>query len=178
MAKRAVFLDRDGVINQTIFRDGKARAPDHLHQFEFLPGVPAAIAKLKEAGFLTIVVTNQPDVARGWQQKHVVEAMNEKVMAELQVDDLKTCFHDDEHDCLCRKPKPGMLEASALEWDIDLRQSFMIGDRLGDIQAGNAAGCVSILVGPGDSQNSDILAELRVSSLTEAAAWICGQVTK
>ena len=78
--RKAVFLDRDGVINPTLFRDGKPRAPDTLEQFEFFPGVKDAVNALKAAGFLTIIVTNQPDVARGWQEKEIVDAMNDKVM--------------------------------------------------------------------------------------------------
>ncbi len=172
MSRKAVFLDRDGVINQTIFRNGKARAPDHLHEFEFFPGVKEAVNLLKDAGYLTIVVTNQPDVARGWQTKEVVDSMNALVIRELGVDDLKVCFHDTGSGCECRKPRPGMLLTSAHEWDIDLALSYMIGDRMGDIEAGNSAGCTSILVGPGDHAYGQIRPAENVNSLLEAANWI------
>jgi D-glycero-D-manno-heptose 1,7-bisphosphate phosphatase len=174
--KRAVFLDRDGVINRTFLKDGKARAPDRLEDFEFLPGVKEAINELKQAGFLTIVVTNQPDVARGLQTKEVVDSMNEKVAHDLAIDDLKVCFHTDEHGCQCRKPNSGMLLEAASAWDIDLSLSYMIGDRYSDIQAGNQAGCTSILVGPGDRLASERLEQLlpatQVKSLWEASRWI------
>lgn len=171
--KRAVFLDRDGVINQTIFRDGKPRAPDHLEDFHFFPGVTEAVCDLKQAGFLIIVVTNQPDVARGWQKREVVEAMNQKVMNELGVDAIQVCYHVEKDQCLCRKPKPGMLTEAAGEWEIDCKRSFMVGDRFGDIEAGVAAGCAgTVLVGPGDIQGPSPEPSARVASLREAADWI------
>lgn len=170
--RRAVFIDRDGVINRTHFRDGKPRAPSTLEDFEYLPGVEEAIRTLREAGFLTIVVTNQPDVARGWQSRDVVEAMNRKVLDELQVDAVEVCYHDNIDDCLCRKPRPGMLTRSAESWEIDLGRSFMVGDRMSDIAAGSAAGCVSILVEPSDADRDAPEPAARVSSLLEAARWI------
>jgi D-glycero-D-manno-heptose 1,7-bisphosphate phosphatase len=160
----AVFLDRDGVINQTLFKNGKHLAPDTIETFLFFPGVKEAILALKAAGYLVIVVTNQPDVARGWQKKEVVDAMNEKVRRELAVDDLKVCFHTDEHQCECRKPKPGMITEAAKDWGIDLSSSYMIGDRDSDLEAGKAAGCVSYLVGDGG-----------FASLALATAHILGQ---
>jgi D-glycero-D-manno-heptose 1,7-bisphosphate phosphatase len=175
--RKAVFLDRDGVINRTIFRDGKPRAPDTVEDFEFFPGVEMAVARLRAAGFLIVVVTNQPDVARGWQKRENVDAMNAIVRERLAVDCLKACFHLDAEGCLCRKPLPGMLHEAATELGIDLSSSFMVGDRLGDIEAGRAAGCRG---------NLFILSEYRVSgedaaifkpdgifgSLPEAAEWI------
>ncbi len=139
--RKAVFLDRDGVINRTIFRDGKPRAPDSIEDFEFFPGVEAAVTRLRTAGYLIVVVTNQPDVARGWQKRENVDAMNAIVRERLAVDGLKACFHLDSHGCLCRKPLPGMLHEAATELGIDLSASFMVGDRRGDIEAGRAAGC-------------------------------------
>jgi D-glycero-D-manno-heptose 1,7-bisphosphate phosphatase len=167
MKRKAVFLDRDGVINKTMIRDGKARAPDFLEHFEYFDGVKEAIAALKNAGFLAIVVTNQPDVARGWQKKEIVEAMNAQVSRELLVDDLKVCFHVDEEQCLCRKPKAGMLIDAAKDWNIDLTSSYLVGDRDSDIEAGQTAGCISIRLGPGE-----VLPAIQLNSLLEAAQWI------
>lgn len=176
MKRRAVFLDRDGVINQVFIRDGKARAPDRLDQFEFFPGVHEAVKALKQAGFLTIVVTNQPDVHRGWQKREIVDQMNDLVRRELEVDDVKVCFHVREHECACRKPKAGMLLESAIEWEIDLQNSFMIGDRFSDLQAGKLAGCKSILVGSGEGAEDESIERLtpaaQVSSLLEASEFI------
>ncbi len=172
LGKKAVFLDRDGVINTTHMRDGKARAPDTLEDFKFFPRVKEALESLKKAGFLTIVVTNQPDVARGWQKKEIVDSMNDKVMRELAVDDLKVCFHLDSDQCACRKPKPGMLVESAAQWGIELSRSYMIGDRQSDLEAGLAAGCASILVGAGDVEKLALTPAAQVESLYQAAEWI------
>lgn len=144
--KRAVFLDRDGVINNTFFRDGKTRAPSTVEQFSFLPGVREAAQALKNAGFVLIVVTNQPDVVRGWQKREVVEAMNDIVRRELDVEDILVCWHDDHHGCECRKPLPGMILEAADTWQISLESSFMVGDRESDVAAGHAAGCRTFLV--------------------------------
>lgn len=170
--RKAVFLDRDGVINDTVFRDGKPRSPDHVNHFHFLPGVQEAAARLRGAGFLLVVVTNQPDVARGWLKRENVLAMNQKVFDVLRVDAVKACFHDNADHCVCRKPKPGMLLEAARELDIDLRQSFMVGDRFSDVEAGAAAGCRTILVGEGDQVASPRKPDARVASLLEAAEWI------
>jgi len=169
----AIFLDRDGVINDTVFRDGKPRAPDRVEDFRFFPGVEDAIRRFHSAGYLTIVVTNQPDVARGWQTRENVDAMNQVVRDVLQVTDLYVCFHIDVDGCHCRKPLPGMLLDAAKKWGIDIPRSFMIGDRFGDICAGVAAGCKgALLVGPGDAQKDAPEPSALVSSLAEAADWI------
>ena len=173
--KRAVFLDRDGVLNHTFFRNGKPRAPESLEQFTFIPGTKTAIDFLKNAGFITVVVTNQPDVARGWQKKEIVQAMNDIVLKELEVHDLKVCFHDDQEGCDCRKPNPGMLLEAAVAWDIDLANSFMVGDRLSDIEAGNRAGCTGILIGAGDSFQVSKSPSFQTESLIQAVEWILVQ---
>ncbi len=144
--KRAVFLDRDGIINRAVVRDGRPYPPATVEEFELLPGVEAAIHALREARFLVIVVTNQPDVATGVQRRHVVEAMHDKLRAAGLCDDIKACYHTDFDGCECRKPKPGMLIEAAREWQIDLAQSFMVGDRWRDVAAGKAAGCYTFFV--------------------------------
>ena len=144
--KRAVFLDRDGVINRALLRNGKPYPPATLDEFEFLPGVERAALALREAGFLIVVVTNQPDVATGVQRRLVVEAMHAKLRVAGLCDDVKVCYHMDADGCSCRKPKPGMLIEAAREWKIDLRRSFMVGDRWRDVAAGKAAGCYTIFV--------------------------------
>jgi len=173
MVARAVFIDRDGVINENVQRDGRPVAPTRLEDFRFLPGVDQAAARLKAAGFVLVVVTNQPDIATGRTPREVAEAMNDKVRQRLPVDDVKMCAHVDQDGCECRKPKPGMLRAAAAERGIDLAASYMIGDRASDIGAGRAAGCVTILVdsaagAPPVRQESDMVAR----SLREAAQLI------
>ncbi len=175
--RKAVFLDRDGVINRTIFRNGKPRAPDRVEEFELFPGVPEAVARLRAAGFLIVVVTNQPDVARGWQTRANVEAMNEIVQSRLGVDGLKVCYHVDADGCPCRKPLPGMLVEAAAELGIDFGSSYMVGDRRGDIEAGRAAGCLASLwveSGPAvvSDFSADFSADARVDSLSAATDWI------
>jgi D-glycero-D-manno-heptose 1,7-bisphosphate phosphatase len=117
-----------------------------LEEFELLPGAAQTIEALRKAGFLIIVVTNQPDVATGVQRREVVEAMHENLRAAGLCDDIKVCFHTDADGCECRKPKPGMLIDAAREWQIDLSRSFMVGDRWRDVAAGKAAGCYTFLI--------------------------------
>jgi D-glycero-D-manno-heptose 1,7-bisphosphate phosphatase len=144
--RAAVFLDRDGVINQVTVRDGRPHPPASVDESELLPGVCEACQMLLKTGYLLIVVTNQPDVVRGCQSREGVEGINAWVRRMLPVDDVLTCYHDDADRCTCRKPKPGLLLQAADRWMVDLHRSVMIGDRWSDIQAGRAAGCTSILI--------------------------------
>ena len=147
--QRAVFLDRDGVINQCEVRDGKPYAPRALEDFELLPRVIPAVRMLKDAGLLVIVGTNQPDIGNGLVDVVVVEAMHDVLRKRLPLDDIKMCPHRQDEGCDCRKPKPGMLIAAAKERNIDLSRSFMVGDRWGDIVAGQAAGCYTFMLDRG-----------------------------
>jgi D-glycero-D-manno-heptose 1,7-bisphosphate phosphatase len=160
--QRAVFLDRDGVINRAFVRHGKPYPPVTLDEFEILPGVADALHALHEVGFLLIVATNQPDVARGLQQREVVEAMHQRLRDFLPLDDIKVCYEIDGPYCICYKPKPGMLLAAAGEHNIDLARSYMIGDRWRDVGAGNAAGCWTIFIDRGYAE-----------PLTEAPDAVC-----
>jgi D-glycero-D-manno-heptose 1,7-bisphosphate phosphatase len=144
--RRAVFLDRDGVINRAVVRAGRPYPPASVEEMLFLPRAAEAIERLRGAGFRLIVVTNQPDVATGVQEREAVEAINDCIRRTTMVDDIKVCYHADEDNCACRKPKPGMLVEAAREWSLDLAQSFMVGDRWRDIVAGQAAGCKTILI--------------------------------
>lgn len=170
--KKALFLDRDGVINQLIIRNGKAQAPYTPEEFSLYPGVEEAFLRLKETDYLKIIVTNQPDVSRGWVKVESVEAINKRIKEILPIDDIKICYHTNADLCLCRKPMPGMLIEAAKEWEIDLKKSYMIGDRYGDIAAGVAAGCITVLVGPGDEQGNYPSPDFRVESLLEGVKLI------
>jgi D-glycero-D-manno-heptose 1,7-bisphosphate phosphatase len=145
---RAVFLDRDGVINRALERGGFPYAPTSLGEFEIYPEVPEACAKLKAAGFLLVVATNQPDVGRGTLEKSVVEKIHAHMTAQLPIDRVEVCYHPGKgaSECDCRKPKPGMLLRAARELNIDLARSWMVGDRWRDIDCGHAAGCRTILI--------------------------------
>lgn len=169
--RRAVFLDRDGVINRAIVRDGKPYPPSGLHELEILPGVVEACRMLKEAGFLLIAVSNQPDVARGAQRSETVEALNAAILAQVPLDEIRVCYHDGD-ECGCRKPKPGLLLEAARAWDIDLANSFMVGDRWKDIEAGRRAGCKTIFLDHHYSEEMQSSPDCTLSSLQDAAEWI------
>jgi D-glycero-D-manno-heptose 1,7-bisphosphate phosphatase len=146
MLRRAVFLDRDGVLITAVVREGRPYPPGSLAEMTLLPGVEDACARLKQSGFLLIVVTNQPDVARGTAANGEVAVINAALQARLGLDEVCVCPHDDADDCACRKPKPGLLLDAAHRWNIDLAKSFMIGDRWRDVEAGQAAGCRTIFL--------------------------------
>ena len=173
--KRAVFLDRDGVINRAVVRNGKPYSPAILDDFELLPGVESAILALRQTGFLIIVVTNQPDVATGIQRREVVEAMHGKLLSAGLCDDVKACYHTDADGCGCRKPKPGMLLDAAREWQIDLQRSFMVGDRWRDVAAGKAAGCFTFFIDYKYQEQSADKPDTVVACLAEAVELILQQ---
>jgi D-glycero-D-manno-heptose 1,7-bisphosphate phosphatase len=168
----AVFLDRDGVINANIVRDGKPVAPVSLDQFQLLPGVVEAAQRLKAAGYLLIVVTNQPDVANGLTPMATVEAMHAEIRRQMPVDDIRVCTHRDADQCQCRKPKPGMLLEAASNYGIDLASSFMVGDRWRDTEAGRAAGCLTIFVDCGYEQDGPNTPDMVAQSLPDAVTQI------
>jgi D-glycero-D-manno-heptose 1,7-bisphosphate phosphatase len=173
--RAAVFLDRDGVLNRPAYRDGVPIPPNSLDEFELLPGVREAAHRLRSAGYLLVVVTNQPDIARGTQDVAVVDAMNALVQRELEVDAILVCPHDDVDKCDCRKPKPGLLLEAAERFNIDRDRSFMVGDRWKDVAAGRAAGCRTIQVGSLDEGAHGIEATVRRVDLADAATWILAQ---
>ncbi len=174
--RRAVFFDRDGVLDRAVVRAGKPHPPANLDELEIPGDVPDALRQLRDAGFLLIGVTNQPDVARGTQTRALVEAINAKLCARLPLDKICVCYHDNADACECRKPAPGLIVQAARESNIDLATSFMIGDRWKDIEAGRRAGCHTIHL---DGHYAETwrggAADIRVQSLKEAAEWILDQ---
>ena len=169
MVTRAVFADRDGVLCANMMRDGRAVAPTRLEDFQLLPGVEESVRNLKSAGYLVIVVTNQPDVGTGRTPQAIVEAMHDIIRPRLAVDDIKVCFHTNADNCACRKPKPGMLLEAAAERGIDLPASFIVGDRWSDVAAGREAGCATIFVDYGYEPETPGKADRVVASFAEAA---------
>ena len=169
---RAVFVDRDGVINRVIVRDGKPYSPQGLADFELLPGALEAVRSLHNAGFRVIVATNQPDVGAGRQTRAGVEAIHAHLREALPVDDIKVCYHTDSDGCDCRKPKPGMLLDAAEQWGIDLASSVMVGDRWRDVEAGKAAGCRTILIESTYDERRAEGFDAAVTSLLEASRLI------
>ena len=138
---KAVFLDRDGVINRSLVLNGKPFAPTHLKDFKILPGVSESLLNLKAGGYLTVVVTNQPDLSTGKQTWKSLNEIHAFLNSQCHSDMVKVCSHTNEDHCNCRKPNPGMLIEASVELGIDLSESYMIGDRWGDIEAGQRSGC-------------------------------------
>ena len=168
----AVFLDRDGVLNEPTLRNGKPYPPATLDDFVLLPGVEQACAALVRAGYVLVVVTNQPDIARGTQDREVVEAMHGSLRAALPVAAIYVCEHDDTDACSCRKPAPGMLQRAAEDLGLDLTRSVMVGDRWRDVEAGRRAGCHTVFVDRGYAERRPEGPEAVVADLGAAAVWI------
>ncbi len=173
MRKRALLLDRDGVLNRAIVRNGKPYPPASVEEVEILPGVRDALGRARSAGYLNIVISNQPDVARGTQTRAVVDAIHEKLKQALPLDDVFVCYHDDADNCACRKPSPGLILEAASKYGLDLSACYVIGDRWRDIDAGRAAGCRTILIDYGYAERPPSRPpDMRSGSLSEAVARI------
>ena len=169
--RRAVFLDRDGVINRALERESKPYPPRSLDEFEILPGVAAACEKLKRGGYLLVVATNQPDVGRGTMAKELVETIHAEMCRQLPIDRVEVCFHPGQGKsaCDCRKPKPGMLLRAARELGIDLKESWMVGDRWRDVDCGHAAGCRTIFIDRGYAEELRQKPHFSAGNLAKAA---------
>ena len=168
--RKAVFLDRDGVIVIPEFRDGRSFAPVRLQDYRFYPEASAALSRLKSAGYFLVVVTNQPEVGRGLIPEGVLAEMHRRLLVSLPVDSIKVCRHTAADLCNCRKPKPGMLLESASEFGISLPDSYMVGDRAVDVAAGRAAGCRTVFIDLGyTSERRPDSASFTVSSIDHAA---------
>lgn len=174
--KPAIFLDRDGVINRAIVQNRRPGAPTRVEDLEILPDVPEALGKLRGAGYALVVVTNQPDVAKGTVTREVIDAMHARLMTELPLDEVRVCYHIDADNCHCRKPKPGLLldpPTYAVE------RSVMVGDRWRDVEAGRRAACrATILVDYDYAESIPHEPDVRVASLSEAADWILTHIGK
>jgi len=172
--RRAVFLDRDGTLNHLVPRpDGSWASPRSLAEFKLTVGAARQVARLKSAGFLAIIATNQPDVARGVLPAQVLEAMHLELRKLAPVDGIMVCPHDDIDDCPCRKPRPGMLLQAAKRWELDLAGSFMVGDSWKDMEAARAAGVKDILINA--AYNQEVTCSLRADSLESACNYILAQ---
>jgi len=173
----AVFLDRDGTLNQCFGRDGTTHPPASLAELALVDGVEEACARLRVAGYLLLVVTNQPDVRRGSQSQARVEAINDRLVELLHLDGVGSCYHDDRDGCDCRKPKPGLIIGLAERHGVDVSRSFMVGDRCSDIAAGRSAGCQTVLIGDPE-EVSDCGQDHRRSSLADAADLIVSRTKR
>ena len=176
--RAAVFLDRDGVLNEVDVRDGTPHPPAGVEQLSLLPGVVEACYRLRQLGFVLIVVTNQPDIARGKQTRDEVDRMHDALRVRLPLDDIVVCAHDDVDDCPCRKPRPGMILDAATRLDLDLADSVCIGDRWRDVEAGKRAGVMTIFVDRGYGERRPTDADAIVASLPAAVEIIESQRVK
>jgi D-glycero-D-manno-heptose 1,7-bisphosphate phosphatase len=173
----AVFLDRDGVLNEVRGSGRQALPPRSMDELRIVPEAAGAVERLREAGFMLIVVSNQPDVARGSLSRSDALEITAAVVAELGLDDAYVCLHDGADGCACRKPKPGALLEAAHDWRLDLAKSWMIGDRWVDVAAGTAAGACSVLLerpyswepAGGAPSPPDVHPRITVASVADAA---------
>jgi D-glycero-D-manno-heptose 1,7-bisphosphate phosphatase len=169
-ATGAVFLDRDGVLNAIVERQGRPESPRQRGEFVLVAGARDSVRRLKAAGLPVFVVTNQPDLSRGLLPAPELEAMMRQLVDHVGVDDTRVCPHEDRHSCACRKPAPGMILELAERWGVDTRRSFMVGDTWRDMKAGRAAGCRTVLLRTW--YNDDVAGDVTVSDLGEAVEWI------
>jgi D-glycero-D-manno-heptose 1,7-bisphosphate phosphatase len=176
VSRRAVFLDRDGVLNRTSVHAGVPHPPRNAAEVDVLPGVDEGLALLGLEGLLRIVVTNQPDVARRTQTREAVEAIHDRLLRELPLEAIYTCYHDDADGCDCRKPRPGLLARAAAAFGVDLPTSFMVGDRWSDVAAGQAAGCTTFLLDASYSQSHRCTPDFQAPDLLHAARHIVALV--
>ena len=170
--RAAVFLDRDGVLNKAIVRDGRPYSPAEIEDLIILPGVEDACRHLRQAGLALVCVTNQPDIARGTRSREQVDAINNVLAERLGLDAVLVCTHDDKDNCACRKPKPGLLTQSAAKMRLELGRSIMVGDRWRDIAAGQAAGCRTVFIDYGYQEPRPHAPDLIVCDLAAAVPWI------
>lgn len=170
--RRAVFLDRDGVLNRVVVRNGMPHPPSRTEEFELYEDVPDGCARLKAANFLLVVITNQPDVGRGTQSREAVEAMNLKLQSALPLlDAIEVCYHGGERygePCSCRKPQPGLIFRAAAAMNIDPAISYVVGDRWRDIDCARAAGCRAILIQRNYKESLREAPDFTVSSFSDA----------
>jgi D-glycero-D-manno-heptose 1,7-bisphosphate phosphatase len=174
VVQRAVFLDRDGVINRVVVRNGMPYPPSHIEEFELYEDVPGGCARLKTANFLLVVITNQPDVGRGTQSREAVEAINLKMQSALPLlDRIEICYHAGERygqPCACRKPRPGLILRAASELNIDPKRSYVIGDRWRDVDCAHAAGCRAIFIERGYKESLREAPDFAVANFNDAVS--------
>ena len=167
-----MFLDRDGVLNRPLVRDGRPHPPLSIEQFELYPEAATECFRLHALGFVLVVVTNQPDVARGVLDAKVVDTIHRELRRQVPLDGVYVCLHDDADGCGCRKPAPGLLTSAALDLGLDLGRSVMVGDRWRDVEAGRRAGCRTVHIDRGYREPPPEDADAVAPSLVEAVRWI------
>ena len=167
---KAIFFDRDGVLNKLVYRDNGFFSPRSFEEFKIRDNCNVVIKKLKFEGFLTIIVSNQPDISRGYLDKKELDKMTELLYNELNVSDVLYCMHDDSDYCDCRKPAPGLLIQAANKWKIDFKKSYMIGDTYRDAEAAINADVKFLLLNKDYNLNYNICS--RIDNLEEILNYI------
>lgn len=169
---KAIFLDRDGILVIPRFSNGRSFAPRSINEFKFYKNIKFYLNKFKELGYLNIVVTNQPDIQNGLLSLDVLKKMNRKILNLLPIDDIEFCIHNSKSNCRRRKPNVGMLEDASKKWNIDLKNSFMIGDRKSDIDSGNQLGIKTIFVDYNYIEKKPLNANFFVDNIYDAFCYI------
>ena len=172
---RAVFLDRDGVINRAIVRDRRPFSPANMMEFLWVEPIKEVTIELRSLGYLLFCVTNQPDVGRGLQRREIVESFHTAILAELPIEKIFVCYHDDADRCSCRKPRPGMILDAQNEYSLDLNSSWLVGDRWKDIDAGAAVGCNTVFLEYGYDEKLRTKPDYTISQLAELLPLIRGE---
>lgn len=144
--KLGIFIERDGVLNRVRVERQHQVTPLTLDEYHVNVEVRGLLQKLKDAGFVLIVTTNQPGLSRGYQSRRELDLMHERLRCSLPVDDILVCAHDEADYCPCRKPKPGLLIEGTFKWQLDLARSFVISNKWQDAEAARMAGCTSLLI--------------------------------
>ena len=144
--KAAVFIERDGVLNQVRVERQHPVSPLTLDDFRINQEAVLLLQKLKATGFLLIVTTNQPGLSRGYQSRRELDRMHDLLRATFALDDILLCPHDETDGCSCRRPKPGLLVEAGFKWRLSLDRCFVISDKWQDAEAGRAVGCTSLLL--------------------------------
>jgi D-glycero-D-manno-heptose 1,7-bisphosphate phosphatase len=173
--RRAVFLDRDGVVNGSCLIEGIPKPPRRISEVLILEDVTTAVELIKSLDFLPVVVTNQPDVARGRSTRNEVEEINKYIGELTGISHFYTCFHDDSAGCNCRKPAPGLILEASKDLGIDPTESYMVGDRWRDVAAGQEAGCRVFFIDYSYPEKAPKMPFTKVSSLFEATNMILGE---
>lgn len=166
---KAIFLDRDGILNAVSIENDEPQSPRRFADFRLLPDIEEPLKNLKSLGFFNIVITNQPDIARGFLDKKELAKMHQLIKERLAIDEILVCPHDDKDKCACRKPKPGLIWEAVRKWGIDLVSSYVIGDTKRDMEAGKSAGCKTVLLSRPYNKDYHINYDFKVNSLNEFA---------
>jgi len=170
---RCVFLDRDGVINYPLIKNNLPYSPRNMSEIVLYPDLKFNLQLLRQAGFILIIVTNQPDISRGDMTINELHNIHNFILSKHEeIADIYVCIHDDKDNCNCRKPKHGLLLEACVKYSLSLPNSYIIGDRWKDIQAGNIAGCKSVFINYNYSEKQPTLPFYEVTNLSNAVKYI------